>query len=119
MFTYLPISIDERVPEGYRLIVAYAKDDMVVVLIEVTEVPKEEHHNCDWEGCSTVSHVVRFGISHKYETESELESKNTNAHLVVHLLEESVQYAEKHKLWKWFHDNEEKIKAIINKFRGK
>ena len=71
MFTKLPIPVDETVPEGYELIVAYAKDDTVVVPIDIGYLP--ENHNCDWEGCSSVSHVVRFNIAHKYETEKQLE----------------------------------------------
>ena len=67
MFIYLPIPVDESVPEGYRLILAYAKDDAIVVPVDVTKIP-EEQHNCDWEGCTTLSHVVRFSIKHKYET---------------------------------------------------
>jgi len=74
IFTILPIPVDERVPEGYSLIVAYAKDDEIVVPIDLSSLP-EEHHNCDWEGCSSVHHVVRFSIKHKYDIESQLDSK--------------------------------------------
>lgn len=70
-FTVLPIPVDERVPEGFSLILAYAKDNEVVIPIDTIELP-EELHNCDWEGCATFSHVVRFNIEHKYSLESQL-----------------------------------------------
>jgi hypothetical protein len=76
IFTYLPIPVDDKVPEGYRLIVAYAKDDTVVIPIDLNDNIKEEHHNCDWEGCTTLHHVVKFSIKHKYETEDLIEKKN-------------------------------------------
>jgi len=69
IFTELPIPIDERTPEGYQLIVAYAKGTEIVVPIEPTELESEDLHNCDWEGCCTFSHVVRFNIIHKYKAE--------------------------------------------------
>jgi hypothetical protein len=71
MFTYLPIPVDEHVPEGYRLIVAYAKDDTIVITIDESKL-SEEFHNCDWEGCCTLSHVVSFSVRQKYEMEEKL-----------------------------------------------
>lgn len=69
IFTELPIPVDERVPEGYNLIVAYAKDDKVVIPINATELG--ENHNCDWEGCSSIEHVFGFSISDKYRIDKE------------------------------------------------
>jgi len=68
LFVYLPLPVDDKVPEGYRLIVAYAKDDTVVIPVDINKLA-EEQHDCDWEGCCTLSHVVKFNIRHKYETE--------------------------------------------------
>jgi hypothetical protein len=67
MFTYLPIPVDDSVPKGYQLIVAYAKDGVIVVPIDIAELT-DDMHDCDWEGCCTCSHVVRFSIRHKYES---------------------------------------------------
>ena len=66
-FVELNIPIEDRVPEGYRLILAYAKDDDVVLPISYTPEVSEELHNCDWEGCGTLEHVVRFSIERKYK----------------------------------------------------
>lgn len=63
-FIYLPIPVTD-VPEGYRIVFAYAKDDVVVV--PLADLPEGEKHNCDWEGCSSISHVVRFSVSEKYK----------------------------------------------------
>lgn len=55
----LPIPVDDRVPDGYRLIVAYASESDIVIPIEPEE---EENHNCDVEGCGTLEHVKRFSL---------------------------------------------------------
>jgi hypothetical protein len=70
IYTYLPIPVDEKTPAGYRLIVAYEKGGTVVIPINLNF--PEGLHNCDWEGCSSINHVVRFSISNKYETEETL-----------------------------------------------
>lgn len=70
-FTTLPIPVDDKVPEGYELIVAYAKGDEIVVPIDTDE--EKDLHNCDWEGCTTFSHVVRFNARYKYESEDKLQ----------------------------------------------
>jgi len=66
---YIPLNIptDQRVPDGYKLILAYAKGDDIVIPID--DIPDDQAylHNCDWEGCGTLDHVVRFNVSHKYE----------------------------------------------------
>lgn len=67
MFIYLPIPIDGRVPDGYKLIVAYAKDDEIVAPLDVNNLNDEKYHDCDWEGCSSVDHVFRISIKQKYE----------------------------------------------------
>jgi hypothetical protein len=56
-YIVLPIPIDERTPKGYSLILAYAKEDEVVVPIELSDLDEEDHH-CDWECCTTLSHVL-------------------------------------------------------------
>ena len=73
IFIELPLPVDDRVPEGYRLIVAYAKDDTVVVPLNTCGLQKEEYHNCDCEGCSSVEHVFRMSISEKYADFKEAE----------------------------------------------
>jgi hypothetical protein len=55
-YIVLPIPVDARTPEGYSLILAYAKEDQVVVPIDLNDLNEEDHH-CDWEGCTTLSHV--------------------------------------------------------------
>ena len=77
MFTYLTTPNDERIPNGYRLIFAYTKGDEVVVPIESMENLSDEQHDCDWERCGSMSHVVRFSVSHKYgfkDLQSEIEN---------------------------------------------
>lgn len=73
----LPIPVDERVPEGYSLILAYAKDDEVVIPMDV-EGLDEDQHNCDWEGCSSIQHVLRMSPQQKYM----LEKGNKNAQTI-------------------------------------
>ena len=68
LFVELPIPVSDDVPEGYRLILAYAKGDKVVIPIS-GPIPDETPHNCDWEGCTSVSHVASFSIKQKYEAE--------------------------------------------------
>ena len=55
----------ERVPDGYELIEAYAKGDTVVIPIEPNGLD-EDDHNCDWEGCTTLSHVLSISPQQKY-----------------------------------------------------
>jgi len=65
---YIPLNIptDSRVPEGYNLIMAYAKGDDIVIPID--DIPDEQAHlhSCDWEGCGSLDHVVRFNVNQKY-----------------------------------------------------
>jgi hypothetical protein len=70
MFTPLPFPIvpTPHVPPGYTPIVAYANGDTIVVPIDPCSL-QEALHNCDWEGCSSLSHVVRFSVRQKYEAE--------------------------------------------------
>ena len=70
-FTKLPIPIDDRTPEGYKLIVAYAKDDDIVIPVDPIDEEKDEH-DCDWEGCSSLSHVVRFNSKFKYANDAKI-----------------------------------------------
>jgi hypothetical protein len=86
MFIKLPIPVDESVPEGYSLIVAYAKDDTVVVPLDLKNLP-EDHHNCDWEGCTSLSHVVKFNITQKYKSENELEKREKQDELSFYFAE--------------------------------
>lgn len=95
MFTYLPLPVDDKVPEGYRLIVAYAKNDMVVIPVEPTVLP-DDQHNCDWEGCCTLSHVVRFSISHKYEMEARLEAAEAGKHQATQTVRKPEEQASAH-----------------------
>jgi len=66
-YTVLPLPVDDSVPDGYSLIVAYAKGDEVVVPMDPRGL--DDDHNCDWEGCSTVSHVLRISPQQKYKLE--------------------------------------------------
>jgi hypothetical protein len=64
-FIELPIPVDERVPEGYILIVAYAKGENVVTPVTLEE--GDEYHNCDAEGCGSLDHVVSMNVKSKYD----------------------------------------------------
>ena len=68
-FCELNIPIDERCPEGYRLILAYAKGDDIVIPIADIPEESEDYHNCDWEGCGSLDHVVRFSVEDKYRVD--------------------------------------------------
>lgn len=70
-FITLPFPVDDKVPNGYRFILAYGKDNEVVVPLTLQDLPGD-YHNCDWEGCSTLHHVVRFNIKYKYDIEKQL-----------------------------------------------
>lgn len=62
----LNIPIDDRAPEGHFLILAYSNGKDVIVPIEPCSLENENLHNCDWEGCGTLSHVFRFSPEMKY-----------------------------------------------------
>jgi hypothetical protein len=67
-FIELPLPVDDLTPEGFKLVVAYAKGSKVFLPIyEMSE--NEEYHNCDWEGCGTFSHVASFDAEQKYKDE--------------------------------------------------
>lgn len=69
-FTKLPIPVDDRTPKGYKLIIAYAKDDDVVIPVDPIE--EKDEHDCDWEGCGSLNHVVRFNSKFKYANEAKI-----------------------------------------------
>ncbi len=58
---------DNPAPEGYEPVVAYAKGDKVLVLID--DLDEDDNHNCDWEGCSSIEHGVWFSVALKYSQE--------------------------------------------------
>jgi len=66
-FNRINIEVSERVPEGYYLIEAYASGDDIV--IPIMNIPEDENnlHDCDWEGCGSLSHVIRFSVKAKYK----------------------------------------------------
>ena len=61
----LNMPVDSRVPAGYQLILAYAKDDLVRIPMDPRGLDDDDH-NCDWEGCSTVSHCLSISPQQKY-----------------------------------------------------
>lgn len=65
-YVYLPFDVN-RVPDGYRPVEAYEKDDVVIVPICDISEGQEHLHDCDVEGCGTLDHVVRFSLKNKYE----------------------------------------------------
>jgi hypothetical protein len=69
-YVVLPIPVDDTVPEGYQLILAYAKGDEVVIPMDLCDLD-EDNHNCDWEGCTSLSHVLRISPQQKYYLERE------------------------------------------------
>jgi len=65
----LNIPTDSRVPDGYNMILAYFKGDTVVIPINPDGL--DENHDCDWEGCSSVSHCLRISPQQKYDLSNE------------------------------------------------
>ena len=74
-YTELPIPVDERVPEGHKLILAYTNGTDVIVPFNPQTLKSEDDHNCDWEGCSSVNCVFRCSPEQKYELERATHSK--------------------------------------------
>jgi len=70
MFQKLNIPVDGSVPEGFSIILAYGKGDKIVVPINPHELESEDLHNCDWEGCGSMSHVFSCSVKQKYELDS-------------------------------------------------
>ena len=64
-YVELNIPVDSRVPDGYRLILAYAKGDLVRIPMDPHGLDDDDH-NCDWEGCSSVSHCLSISPQQKY-----------------------------------------------------
>ena len=58
--------IDERLPEQADPIIAYQMGKQIIV--EIANIPESlaHLHNCDWEGCGSMNHVVRFTVEDKY-----------------------------------------------------
>ena len=65
-FNVINLETGWRVPEGYHIIEAYAKGNTIVV--PIMDIPGNEAHlhDCDWEGCGSLDHVVRFAVDIKY-----------------------------------------------------
>jgi len=60
----------DRVPEGYYPVSAFAKGNEIVV--EINTIPEDaDIHSCDWEGCGSLNHVVRFNVAEKYGLQQE------------------------------------------------
>jgi hypothetical protein len=94
---YIPLNIpvEDRIPEGYHLVQAYAKGDNIVV--PITDIPEgqEDLHNCDWEGCGSMDCVVRFNVVEKYRHANASHSLTTEeAEALVYSLVCSVQCVE-------------------------
>ena len=79
-YVKLNIPVDSRVPKDYQLIRAYSDGKEIVVELDVNDL-KDDDHNCDWEGCSTVTHVVRFSPEHKYKIERKLSELETRTNI--------------------------------------
>jgi hypothetical protein len=60
-YVELNIPISDNIPLGYKLILAYAKEDEVIIPIDLDGL-EEDQHNCDWEGCTSVSHSQIFNF---------------------------------------------------------
>lgn len=61
----------QRVPEGWRPIVAYTNDREVIICGTPPDlehdVPEDAWHNCDEMGCGTLDHVIaRFVLPAPY-----------------------------------------------------
>ena len=65
----LNIPVDERVPDGHFLILAYSDGKSIIVPMNPCDLINADDHNCDWEGCSSVSHVFRCSPEQKYALE--------------------------------------------------
>jgi hypothetical protein len=72
-YTELNIPTDSRVPDGYALVLAYARGDEVVIPIDPRGLP-EDDHSCDWEGCGSIGHVLRITPQQKYALERAAQS---------------------------------------------
>ena len=78
MFQKLNIPVDGSVPEGFSIILAYGKGDKIVVPINPHELESEDLHNCDWEGCGSMSHVFSCSVKQKYELDSKAAQQEIN-----------------------------------------
>jgi len=67
-YVELNIPTDSSVPEGYRLILAYAKGDRVRIPMDPSGLV-DGYHSCDWEGCSSVAHCLSISPQQKYMLE--------------------------------------------------
>ena len=77
MDSIIPGRFNERIPDDASMIVAYQHQGQVIV--PIYSMPDEtEMHSCDWEGCGSLDHVVRFSVEAKYNP-----PKYTNALQVV------------------------------------
>lgn len=65
----LASAFKERVPEQAVPIIAWQYNNQIIV--EIADIPEEDAHlhSCDWEGCGSLSHVVRFTVEDKYQQE--------------------------------------------------
>ncbi len=70
-FNELPLSA-ERVPAGFVPVEAYAKGNDIVVPIANIPEGMEHLHDCDWEGCGSLDHVVRFSVKDKYSASDKI-----------------------------------------------
>ena len=63
------LEVGPRVPNGFRLIEAYARGNTIIV--PIMDIPENEAHlhDCDWEGCGTLDHVIRFSVDAKYASQ--------------------------------------------------
>lgn len=86
-FIELPLPVDDRTPEGFKLVVAYANGSKV--FLPINEMPEnEEHHDCDWEGCGSLDHVFSFDVLDKYKESK----KNTDMKFSIRETLKNVKY---------------------------
>lgn len=72
------------IPKGFKPVIAYSNGFCVVVPIkdfpdERPDDPEDDLHNCDIEGCGTLSHVFQMNIFQKYRWLS-MDNRNTAHH---------------------------------------
>lgn len=50
------------IPEGWRETHCYTNGKQVKILYDALDIYPNEDHNCDEEGCGTLSHVITFDL---------------------------------------------------------
>jgi len=69
------------------------------------------HMKIDCEECKNIWRAATIAAEEKTTAAQPADAQQVNT--AIALLKEAVLHANKHKLWKWFHDNEQAINAVV------